>query len=69
MYINESNGKVYLMNSSKYLKDMYEVCRIVMEKTLEFDTDGDGVIENQNSPDQTYGEKNEKKIEEEEIFV
>lgn len=55
MYINESNGKVYLMNSMKYLKDMYGVCKTVMEKTLEFDHDGDGLIENSNSADQTYG--------------
>lgn len=54
MYINETNGKVYLMNAMKYLKDMYDVCKIVMEKTIEFDKDGDGLIENSNAPDQTY---------------
>lgn len=54
MYINETNGKVYLMNSMQYLKDMYPVCKMVMEKTLEFDKDDDGLIENNNAPDQTY---------------
>jgi non-lysosomal glucosylceramidase len=54
MYINESNGKIYLMNAHQYIKDMYSVCRIVMEKTLEFDCDKDGLIENSNSADQTY---------------
>lgn len=54
MYINETNGKVYLMNAMQYLKDMYPVCQSVMEKTLEFDKDGDGLIENMNAPDQTY---------------
>lgn len=54
MYINETNGKVYLMNAAQYLKDMYPICKIVMDKTFEFDKDGDGLIENSNSPDQTY---------------
>ncbi|CRL08231.1 CLUMA_CG021033, isoform A [Clunio marinus] len=54
MYINETNGKVYLMSSIKYLKDMYPICKVVMEKTLKFDLDGDGLIENSSSPDQTY---------------
>lgn len=57
MYINETNGKVYLMNAMQYLKDMYSTCLTVMEKTLEFDKDGDGLIENSNSADQTYGER------------
>lgn len=39
MYINETNGKVYLMNAMKYLKDMYPICKVVFEKTLEFDED------------------------------
>lgn len=56
MYINEANGKVYLMNAMQYLKDMYAICKTVMEKTLEFDKDGDGLIENSNSADQTYGD-------------
>lgn len=54
MYINETNGKVYLMNAMKYLKDMYQCCKIVMDKTIEFDLDKDGLIENSNEPDQTY---------------
>jgi non-lysosomal glucosylceramidase len=54
MYINETNGKVYLMDAMKYLKDMYPACKIIMDKTCEFDKDGDGLIENSNSPDQTY---------------
>lgn len=39
---------------------MYEMCRVVMEKTLEFDADGDGLIENSNTADQTYGDLNLK---------
>ncbi|XP_055634667.1 non-lysosomal glucosylceramidase [Toxorhynchites rutilus septentrionalis] len=54
MYINESNGKVYLMDAMAYLKSMYPACKLVLEKTLEWDTDGDGLIENSKSPDQTY---------------
>ncbi|KAL7015975.1 hypothetical protein ACKWTF_016752 [Chironomus riparius] len=54
MYINEANGKVYLMDAMKYLKDMYQVSKTVMDKTIEFDLDDDGLIENNNSPDQTY---------------
>lgn len=29
MYINESNGKVYLMNGMQYLKDMYQVREMI----------------------------------------
>ncbi|KAG5667295.1 hypothetical protein PVAND_015281 [Polypedilum vanderplanki] len=54
MYINETNGKIYLMDAKQYLRDMYEVCKIVMDKTIEFDADNDGIIENSNSADQTY---------------
>lgn len=54
MYINKSNGRVYLMNSMQYLRDMYPVMKDVMEKTLTFDEDEDGLIENSNSADQTY---------------
>lgn len=42
------------MNSMQYLRDMYDVMKIVMEKTLTFDEDEDGLIENSNSADQTY---------------
>jgi non-lysosomal glucosylceramidase len=54
MYINETNGKVYLMDAMTYLKAMYAECKIVMDKTLEWDKDNDGIIENSKSPDQTY---------------
>ncbi|RZC10207.1 non-lysosomal glucosylceramidase [Asbolus verrucosus] len=37
-----------------YLQDMYDACYTVMHKTLEFDIDGDGLIENSGSPDQTF---------------
>ncbi|XP_053672231.1 non-lysosomal glucosylceramidase isoform X1 [Anopheles nili] len=54
MYINETNGKVYLMDALTYLKAMYPACRAVLERSLEWDKDGDGLIENSKSPDQTY---------------
>ncbi|KAF5292347.1 hypothetical protein FQA39_LY03381 [Lamprigera yunnana] len=38
----------------QYLEDMYETCCTVMEKSLTFDTDNDGLIENSGYPDQTY---------------
>ncbi|KAK4884164.1 hypothetical protein RN001_000435 [Aquatica leii] len=38
----------------QYLEDMYEVCCKVMERTLIFDKDHDGLIENSGYPDQTY---------------
>lgn len=37
MYINESNGKVYLMDSMTYLKAMYPACKLVVEKSLQWD--------------------------------
>uniref|UniRef100_A0A1L8E229 Non-lysosomal glucosylceramidase n=1 Tax=Nyssomyia neivai TaxID=330878 RepID=A0A1L8E229_9DIPT len=54
MYINETNGKVYLMDALVYLKAMYPACKAVMAKSVEWDHDGDGLIENSKSPDQTY---------------
>ena len=54
IYINDSNGKVYLMNSITYLKAMYPACKTIIEKTMEWDKDGDGLIENSKCPDQTY---------------
>lgn len=54
MYINESNGKVYLMDAILYLKAMYPSCKLVMEKSLAWDKDGDGLIENDKTADQTY---------------
>lgn len=37
MYINESNGKVYLMDAMTYLKAMYPACKLVVEKSLQWD--------------------------------
>ncbi|KAI8121146.1 Non-lysosomal glucosylceramidase [Lucilia cuprina] len=54
MYINEMNGKVYLMDAMTYLKAMYPACKAIMERTIEYDKDNDGLIENTKMPDQTY---------------
>ncbi|XP_068140847.1 non-lysosomal glucosylceramidase isoform X1 [Drosophila tropicalis] len=54
MYINETNGKVYLMDAIGYLKSMYAACKAIMERTIEYDKDNDGLIENTKMPDQTY---------------
>lgn len=54
LYINGCNGKFYLMDGISYLKSMYESCKALIEKTLEWDKDGDGLIENSRSPDQTF---------------
>lgn len=54
VYINESNGKVCLMDALNYLKAMYPVCQTLIERTLAWDKDGDGLIENGRSADQTY---------------
>lgn len=54
MYINETNGKVYLMDAMTYLKAMYSSCKSIMERTIEYDKDNDGLIENTKMPDQTY---------------
>lgn len=51
---NEIDGVNYKTHFDSYLKDMYDVCKVVMEKSLKFDVDGDGLIENSGSPDQTY---------------
>ncbi|XP_052099238.1 non-lysosomal glucosylceramidase-like isoform X1 [Mytilus californianus] len=37
-----------------YLKDMYTVCQAVMEHARQWDTDGDGLIENGGYADQTF---------------
>ncbi|XP_044264175.1 non-lysosomal glucosylceramidase [Tribolium madens] len=37
-----------------YLNDMYNACYTVMHKSMDFDIDGDGLIENSGSPDQTF---------------
>ncbi|XP_061387409.1 non-lysosomal glucosylceramidase [Musca vetustissima] len=54
MYINETNGRVYLMDAMTYLKAMYPSCKAIMERTIEYDRDNDGLIENTKMPDQTY---------------
>lgn len=54
MYINETNGKVYLMDGLVYLRAMYPVCCTLIEKCMAWDKDGDGLIENSRSPDQTF---------------
>lgn len=54
MYINETNGRVYLMDALVYLRAMWPACRTVMERSLAWDRDGDGLIENDGCPDQTF---------------
>lgn len=54
VYINETNGKFYLMDGLTYLKAMYSACRAVIEKAIEWDKDDDGLIENSRAPDQTF---------------
>ncbi len=39
---------------STYLNDLLPICEKVMRKALEWDQDGDGVIENAGTADQTY---------------
>lgn len=38
----------------EYLNEIYPILLIVMKTTEAFDFDGDGMIENQGFPDQTY---------------
>lgn len=54
VYINGCNGKFCLMDGLSYLKAMYPSCKALIEKTLEWDTDADGLIENSRAPDQTF---------------
>lgn len=54
VYMNETNGKFYLMDGLTYLKAMYSTCQAVIEKSLAWDKDDDGLIENNRSPDQTF---------------
>lgn len=54
VYINETNGKFYLQDGLTYVKAMYPACRELIEKSLEWDKDDDGLIENSRSPDQTF---------------
>ncbi|XP_061664715.1 non-lysosomal glucosylceramidase isoform X2 [Syngnathoides biaculeatus] len=44
----------HLTQDEQYLRDMWPICQAVMESELEFDLDGDGLIENSGFPDQTY---------------
>ncbi|XP_053310893.1 non-lysosomal glucosylceramidase [Spea bombifrons] len=44
----------HMTRSSSYLRDMWAVCQAVMDATLRFDTDCDGLIENSGFADQTY---------------
>lgn len=37
-----------------YLKAMYPACKVIMERTIEYDKDNDGLIENMKMPDQTF---------------
>ncbi|XP_050305415.1 non-lysosomal glucosylceramidase [Anthonomus grandis grandis] len=39
---------------TKFLKDMFETCDTIMQKSLKYDVDDDGVIENSGEPDQTF---------------
>lgn len=50
----EIDGISYREHLDNYLKDMYDVCKVVMEKSLKFDIDGDGLIENSGTADQTF---------------
>lgn len=50
----EVDGICYNSYLRKYLEDMYEVCKVVIDKALKFDVDGDGLIENSGTPDQTF---------------
>lgn len=50
----EEDNKIYNEYIDRYLEDMYEACKIILNKTLKFDVDGDGLIENGGAPDQTF---------------
>lgn len=43
-----------MSKDSQYLKDLLPICEKVMKKSLEWDRDGDGLIENAGTADQTY---------------
>ncbi|XP_018319798.1 non-lysosomal glucosylceramidase [Agrilus planipennis] len=42
------------LDTRKYLEDMYGALKIIMQKFEKFDEDGDGLIENSGTPDQTF---------------
>ncbi|XP_031762709.1 LOW QUALITY PROTEIN: non-lysosomal glucosylceramidase [Xenopus tropicalis] len=44
----------HITKDTTYLRDMWSVCQTVMETSLKFDEDGDGLIENSGFADQTY---------------
>uniref|UniRef100_A0A8C5R347 Glucosylceramidase beta 2 n=1 Tax=Leptobrachium leishanense TaxID=445787 RepID=A0A8C5R347_9ANUR len=44
----------HITRSSSYLKDLWSICKTLMDFTLQFDVDGDGLIENSGFADQTY---------------
>ncbi|XP_063309588.1 non-lysosomal glucosylceramidase isoform X1 [Pelobates fuscus] len=44
----------HMTKNATYLKDLWPVCQNVMDITLKFDQDGDGLIENSGFADQTY---------------
>ena len=41
-------------NDKTYLNNMFPVCTAVMKRSMKWDKDGDGLIENSGSADQTY---------------
>lgn len=42
------------VDAERYMSDMYPTCRGLIDRILTWDTDGDGLIENTGSPDQTF---------------
>lgn len=40
--------------AKKYLADMYPACMVLLRQALNWDVDGDGLIENSGFPDQTF---------------
>ncbi len=43
-----------VMKDVKFLEDMYHPAKVVMENSLRWDTDDDGIIDNAGFADQTY---------------
>ncbi|CAL8325715.1 unnamed protein product [Lota lota] len=44
----------HFTRDNTYLRDMWPICKAVMESEMRFDLDGDGLIENSGYADQTY---------------
>lgn len=42
------------VDAERYMRDMYPTCRGLIDRILTWDSDGDGLIENTGSPDQTF---------------